>query len=124
MLACILSVHPYACILKQAYATMRVATTVPALPAEMWAIIFAFLPYRQQLMHLSRELRGWFWIQKIEVHLASTLNAQRLALNLAKYAPPYTQLHLKGNKLDATDAVTLSPAIASGTSLTSVRRPV
>ena len=124
MLACILSVHPYACILKQAYATMRVATTVPALPAEMWAIIFAFLPYKQQLMHLSCELRGWLWIQKIEMHAASKLNAQLFARNLAKYRPPCVQLNLNGKKLGASDAVALSPIIAAGTSLASVRRPV
>ena len=103
---------------------MRVATMVPALPAEMWAIIFALLPSRQQLMHLSRDLSGWFWIQKIEMHAASKLNAQLLACNLAKYSPPYAQLNLNGKKIGAKGAVALSPAIASGSSLTSVMSPV
>ena len=101
------------------------AVTVPPLPVELWAIIFACLPCNQQLMNLSRELRGWFWIRKIVMHGASKLkNAQLLACNLAKYSPPYAQLNLSGNNLHASDVVALSPAIAAASSLTSVRRPV
>ena len=100
------------------------AATFPSLPAEIWMVIFAFLPYKQQLMHLSCELRGWLWIQKIEMHAASKLNAQLLARNLAKYRPPCAQLNLIGKKIGALDVVALSAAIASRASLTSVRRPV